>query len=283
MGAAAAQEKIRDYEFTQKDFDRLRALVHKISGISLADHKQDLVYGRLARRLRATGAATFAEYYNLLESGDSHELEQFINAITTNLTAFFREHHHFDFLAKTVIPELEARNAATKKIRVWSAGCSTGEEPYSIAMTLLESVRRPEQWDIKVLATDLDSDVVAKAANGVYNDDRLKGMSEKRIERWFSRGTGSNEGRVKVKRELRELITFKQLNLMHPWPFRGPFDLMFCRNVVIYFNKDTQRLLFKRYAELLPKDTCLFIGHSESLYNVSDDFELVGNTIYRRR
>jgi len=168
-----------------------------------------------------------------------------------------------------------------RRLRCWSAGCSTGEEPYSIAMVLRETL--PEQgWDTRILATDLDSDVVAKAQRGVYAQERVNGISPERLRRWFLRGKGNNDGMVQVRPPLRELIAFRQLNLMHEWPISGPLDFIFCRNVVIYFDKPTQKVLFDRYAELLPVGGHLFIGHSESLFKVSDRFKLIGKTIYRK-
>lgn len=203
-----------------------------------------------------------------------------INAITTNLTFFFRENHHFDYLAQQVIPHLLEKNKASKKIRIWSAGCSTGEEPYSIATVLKETV--PADWSARVLATDLDTTVVETARQGVYKVERLKGVSEARKKRWFLKGKGERDGLVKVKPELQEIIDFGQINLMNEWPIKDKVDVIFCRNVVIYFDKPTQTKLFNRYADLLPDNGHLFIGHSESLYKICDRFELLGQTIYRK-
>ncbi|CAN8141659.1 chemotaxis protein methyltransferase (fragment) [uncultured Thiomicrorhabdus sp.] len=172
------------------------------------------------------------------------------------------------------------KNQASRKIRIWSAGCSTGEEPYSLAIVLKESV--PAGWDAKVIATDLDSNVVATGQSGVYKLDRLKGMSLERKKRWFMKGTGAREGYAKVKPELQGIIEFGQLNLMADWPIKDSIDVIFCRNVVIYFDKQTQARLFDRYANLLQPEGHLFVGHSESLYNVCDRFELLGKTIYRK-
>ncbi len=269
------------FVFTDADFDRIRRLIKEQTGIHLSDAKRSLVYSRLGRRLRALGLTDFASYYALVER-DAEELGRCINAITTNLTAFFREPHHFEFLADRVLPELKQRHAHDRRIRIWSAGCSTGEEPYSIAMVVREVMGTAPGWDIKILATDLDSDVVAKAASGIYELERVAGMDETRKRRWLRRGRGANAGRVRIAPEVRELITFRQLNLMHPWPMRGPFDVIFCRNVVIYFDKETQRRLFDRYADIMAPEGYLFIGHSESLHRVSDRFEHLGKTIYRR-
>lgn len=272
----------RDFEFSDKDFKFIRTLVAEKTGIVLSDAKRDLVYGRLSRRLRHLGIERFSDYCQLLAEGDEDELVQFVNAITTNLTSFFREPHHFDYLGKTLLPILEKQNTH-RKIRIWSAGCSTGEEPYSIAMVVKEMCPRLDRLDVKILATDLDSNVLAKAETGVYDLSRVEGIPKERLRRWFRKGRGENEGTVKVSSELQEMITFRQLNLMQPWPMKGPFDVIFCRNVVIYFDKPTQRTLFNRYADLLVDGGHLFVGHSETLFKVTDRFELIGKTVYRKR
>jgi len=182
-----------------------------------------------------------------------------------------------------VFPALRVKNADTRRIRVWSAGCSTGEEPYSLAITIREAFPEASQWDVKILATDLDSNVVAHASNGIYSREKLNGISDQRLRKWFRRSRSGDSDSVKVSSELQSLITFKQLNLMHEWPMRGPFDFIFCRNVVIYFDKDTQRVLFSRYADYLTDEGHLFIGHSESLYKVSDKFRLIGGTMYQKK
>ncbi len=282
-GAAPVQADPTEagFVFTDADFDKIRRLIKAQTGIHLSDAKRSLVYSRLGRRLRALGLSDFTSYYARVET-DPEELMRCINAITTNLTAFFREPHHFDYLAETVLPELRRKNAGSHRLRIWSAGCSTGEEPYSIAMVVREVMGAARDWDIKILATDLDSDVVAKAASGIYEERRLEGVSEQRRRRWFRRGRGANAGKVRIADEIRGLITFRQLNLMHPWPMRGPFDVIFCRNVVIYFDKDTQRRLFDRYADILGAQRYLFIGHSESLHRVSERFQSLGKTMYRK-
>lgn len=272
-------ESDREFNFTQKDFKFIRDLVAEQTGISLSEAKSHMVYSRLSRRLRSLNIASFAQYCDYLNNGASDELVHFVNALTTNLTAFFRENHHFEFLAQTLLPHIFARNA-NKRVRIWSAGCSTGEEPYSLAMVLRENMPNSGGWDVKILATDLDSNVVAKASSGIYEESRLNGVSPQRLKRFFIRNRNSNQ--VKVKPEVSELITFKQLNLMHQWPMKGPFDFIFCRNVVIYFNKDTQKALFKRFADMTVDRGYLFIGHSESLFKVSTQYQLIGNTIYQK-
>lgn len=270
----------REFDFQDNDFNRVKKIVYDYAGIDLNESKKNLVYNRLSKRIRFLNMQTFAEYLKFVEAQGEAEFVHLINAITTNLTFFFRENHHFEYLANTVIPGLVKANQGKKRIRVWSAGCSTGEEPYSIAIALKESV--PAGWDAKVIATDLDSNVVATGKAGVYKIDRLKGVSEERKKRWFLKGTGSQDGLVKVKPEIQKIIEFGQLNLMEDWPIKDDIDVIFCRNVVIYFDKTTQAKLFNRYADRLPENGHLFIGHSESLYKVCDRFELLGQTIYKK-
>ncbi|KUJ74856.1 chemotaxis protein CheR [Thiomicrospira sp. XS5] len=270
----------REFDFTEKDFLRVKKVVYDFAGIDLNDSKKNLVYNRLAKRIRFLDMNSFSAYLDYVEEQGEAEFVHLINAITTNLTFFFRENHHFEYLANQVIPMLLEKNKASKKIRIWSAGCSTGEEPYSIAIVLKEAV--PSGWDARVLATDLDTNVVQTGQTGVYKIDRLKGVSDERKKRWFLKGSGAREGYVRVKPELQQIIDFGQINLMNEWPIRDAVDVIFCRNVVIYFDKETQARLFDRYANLLPDNGHLFIGHSESLYKVCDRFELLGQTIYRK-
>jgi chemotaxis protein methyltransferase CheR len=271
-----------DFELSDAEFDRIRELVREHTGISLSEAKRQLVYGRLARRLRALKLGSFSEYIKVLEQGDEVELEEFINAVTTNLTSFFREPHHFDYLGSEMLPEALKRNGAHRRLRIWCCAASTGEEPYSIAMVMREAQEKLHGWDAKLLATDLDSNVLAHGRRGVYGRDRLAGMAGKRVARFFDEVQDGAERKFSAVDEIRSLVTFKQLNLMHDWPMKGPFDAIFCRNVIIYFDKDTQRALFERMAGLQRPGDFLFLGHSESLYRVSDRYELIGRTIYRR-
>jgi len=271
----------REFRFSKNDFELLRRLVNEQTGISLSDHKQEMLYSRLSRRLRILKLNSFASYYALLkQEGAGGELIQFINAITTNLTAFFREQHHFEFLAQVLLPELLIRNQDTQRIRIWSAGCASGEEVYSIAMVVREIM--PVRWDIKILATDLDSNVLEKGKQGWYSMERVQGLSKSRLQRWFKKGIGEQMGWVQATQDLRDMITFKQLNLIDHWPMKGPFDIIFCRNVVIYFNKETQRVLFDRFANLIGDHGTLFIGHSENLFQLSNRFRLIQQTVYRK-
>jgi chemotaxis protein methyltransferase CheR len=273
---------LREFSFTDKHFEKLRKMVMEHTGISMSDAKRDLIYGRLARRLRKLGLNNFDDYLKILQQENTDELINFVNSVTTNLTAFFREEHHFDYLKSTLLPLLMSKRQQSRRIRIWSAGCSSGEEPYSIAMTIREAIPNLNNWDIKILATDIDTNILDKAKTGVYSAERVNDLDKGRRNRWFMQGKGEHSDDVMVKPELQEMITFKPLNLMVEWPLKGPIDILFCRNVVIYFDKATQRILFDRFAELLPEDGHMFVGHSESLYKVTDRFELLGKTIHRK-
>jgi chemotaxis protein methyltransferase CheR len=274
--------RMREFAFSNEDFEALRKLVKDVTGISLSDQKRELVYGRLARRLRALELHTFREYRELLASDNGSELVQLCNAITTNLTSFFREPHHFEYLRQHVLEPLVATPPATRRLRFWSAGCSTGEEPYSIAMTVLEVIPNIERWDIRILATDLDSDVLSRARRGLYAEERVRLMSAERRARFFQPRNQAKESAFQVTPDLARLITFKQLNLIHPFPMKGPLEVIFCRNTLIYFDKETQRDLIARISRLQPAGNLLFLGHSETLFKVSTDYAPIGRTIYRR-
>lgn len=273
-------QSTRDIELSDSEFDRIRGLIREITGITMGDTKRQLILGRVTMRLRALKMTSVSDYLSFLVSGDAEEVEQFTNAVTTNLTSFFRENHHFDYLAKTVIPEIVTKKASgDRRLRIWSAGCSTGEEPYSLAIALKESTANLIDWDAKILCTDIDTDVLARAKAGVYPKKRFDGMSEGRLKKWFAK-EGEN---YRARSSLQEKLTFKPLNLMGDWPMRGKFDVIFCRNVIIYFDKPTQRVLMDRYANALEEGGHLFVGHSESLINVSDRFKLIGKTIYQKK
>ena len=274
--------KEREFDFTDKHFNMLRELVREHTGIALSDIKKELIYGRLTRRLRKLGLKDFDSYLFLIKRKGNDELGNFVNSVTTNLTSFFREDHHFQYLQNTLLPMLMSRRQNTRRIRIWSAGCSTGQEPYSIAMVVRETVPHIENWDIKILATDIDTNVLDTGKCGVYDLGKIEGISKTRLQRWFLKGKGEKSESVKARPELQELITFRQLNLLNDWPMQGEFDVLFCRNVVIYFDKDTQRVLFDRFANQLKEDGYMFIGHSESLFKVTDRFELLGKTIHRK-
>lgn len=273
--------RLRKLDFDEADFAALRALVKEHTGIHLTEQKRELVYGRLSRRLRALGLESFRAYRELLERNEGDELVQFCNAITTNLTSFFREAHHFEYLREQLLAPLAADPRGARRLRFWSAGCSSGEEPYSLAMTIQESLPEVWRWDVRILATDLDTDVLGRGQRGVYEEERVRSLSPQRLERFFTRGHGAPPSYA-VNATLRDLIAFRELNLMHTLPMKGPLNAIFCRNVVIYFDKETQRQLFARFAQLQRPGDILFLGHSESLFRVCDAYTLVGKTIYRR-
>lgn len=280
---------MEEYLLTTNEFDQFRKLIHKKVGISLADGKRNLVQSRLRKRLAHYSLSTYQMYYDLLVSlpESDEEWTEFINCVTTNKTDFYREAHHFKFVAEQFIPEMLARakteNGAAK-IRVWHAGCSSGEEPYTLAITLQEALRSKGTWDVKQLASDIDTQVLAHATAGIYDMERVAPIPQALLSRYFLRGTGSNSGSVRAKSVLRDQIAFRQINLLgSPWPFSANtrFDMIFCRNVVIYFDKPTQRTLFLRFSQLLRPGGYLFLGHSESLLGISDSFDSLGRTIYR--
>jgi chemotaxis protein methyltransferase CheR len=265
------------------DFQFLREFVLEHCGISLGDHKRQLVQGRLLRRLRALKLDGFGAYCDVLRRDPQGELGELSSAISTNVTSFFREMHHYDLLVDELLPRWLAANRGGR-LRIWSAGCSTGEEPYALAMVLAEAMDKlGSTVDAKILATDLSPQALEAARKGVYALDRLGGVSDERRKRWFLRGEGAYAGLACIHPRLRELVTIQPLNLLHPWPMQGPFDAIFCRNVVIYFDKPTKQRLFARYADMLETGGYLFLGHSESMYGLSEDFDLVGRTAYRKR
>lgn len=266
----------RDLELTDADFRRIRELIHQRAGIVLAEHKREMVYSRLAKRLRHYGLTRFGDYLARLERRpDAKEWEAFTNALTTNLTAFFREAHHFPQLAKHI-------QTCSGAVRVWCAAASTGEEPYSIAITLTETLGA-RAADARVLATDIDTEALAKARAGIYPLEQVHKMDEARIKRFFQRGTGSQAGLARVRPELRNMVEFEVLNLLAPgWTIKGPFDAIFCRNTMIYFDKPTQARILERFAPLLKPDGLLFAGHSENFSYISQAFRLRGQTIYTR-
>jgi chemotaxis protein methyltransferase CheR len=273
----------REYAFSARDFERVRRLIYARAGINLNDSKQNMVYSRLARRLRATGIADFAVYLDRLENDAqfaAEEQQQFVNALTTNLTAFFREPHHFPVLADF----LSAR-AETGGLRLWCAAASTGEEPYSIAMTMIEALGAGTS--AMLLATDIDTSVLETGRRGVYRLDAARQMGEARLKRFFLRGTGANEGMVRARPELARLIEFEALNLLEDnWAavrrVGAAFDAVFCRNVMIYFDRPTQHKILVRIAQVLKPGGLLFVGHSENFTDSRDLFVLRGKTVYER-
>jgi len=276
IGLAAAREQgAREFNFSTADFERVRKLIYQHAGISLSPVKQDMVYSRLARRLRATGKNTFSEYLDMLERGGTDEWERFVNSLTTNLTSFFREPHHFPIFADHL-----NKLGSKRPIRIWCSAASTGEEPYSIAMTVLETFGANVSH-VSIFASDLDTNVLATAQKGVYPIDRVEKISPERLKRFFLKGAGSQEGYVSVRPELKRLIEFQRVNLLEPnWPVRGSLDVIFCRNVMIYFDKPTQHKILSRFAPLMQPDGLMFAGHSESFLHAADLFKSLGKTVY---
>lgn len=272
--------QVTEFKLGDGDFRWVCGLMKDAAGIRLTEAKRDLVYNRLSRRLRALKLDSFSAYRRLVETGENGEMTELVNALTTNVTSFFRESHHFDFLADQMLPE--ARADGRSRLRFWSAGCSTGQEPYTIAMTLAERLDDNELRDVKVLATDLDSNVLQIGSAGVYPQREVQSLPQSVLHDHFLRGRRGNEGMVRVKPDLQRLVSFKQLNLMEQWPFKGPFDVIFCRNVVIYFDKETQAELFRRFASALRPGGYLCVGHSESASGCTDMLEGVGRSVYRR-
>ncbi len=264
----------REFEFTNADFDQIRKLIHSHAGIVLSPVKHDMVYSRLARRLRACGDRSFAQYLGRL-SRDRAEWEVFVNSLTTNLTSFFREAHHFDILAEQM-----KRVSEKRTIKIWCCAASTGEEPYSLAITACE-VFDSSSPPVQIIATDIDTSVLAQGESGEYRQDRVERLSPERLRRFFDSDRAS--GAVKVKPELRRLVTFRRINLLDSiWPVQGPLDAIFCRNVMIYFDKPTQHGILKRFMPLLRMEGQLFVGHSESFGYAADLFRSCGRTVYRR-
>ncbi len=267
-----------EFQFSEADFERVRELIHRRAGIALHDGKRAMVYSRLSRRLRETGHRSFASYLQALQGASGaeaeHEWQEFVNCLTTNLTSFFREDHHFHALAE----DLRARRGAQQ--RIWCSAASTGEEPWSIAITVLETLG--PNPPVKILATDIDTRVLATAERGVYADD-ARGLSRERLQRWFLRGKGANAGRIRVRPEVARLVQLRQFNLMgSSWSFPEHFDIVFCRNVMIYFDAPTQRAVLERMHRVLNAGGLLYAGHSENFADSRDLFRLRGKTIYEK-
>lgn len=266
----------REFEFTETDFRRVTRLIYERAGIVLSASKQEMVYSRLARRLRALGISSFADYLNLLEQGDGAEWNLFVGSLTTHLTAFYREPHHFPIMVEHV-----AEQARCGRVLLWSCAASTGEEPYSMAMAVAEyfdSMNPP----VRILATDVDNGVLDMAREGVYPLERVQNLPEKTLRRFFLKGSGDHFGLVRVKPELQQLINFRQLNLLSPvWPVKERFDAIFCRNVMIYFDRTSQRKVLERCHRHLKPHGLFFAGHSEHLHYAAEVFQPCGKTVYR--
>ncbi len=276
-------------DLTDELFNNIRKYIYEKARISLGDNKRELVRARFGKVIRQRKMSGFKEYFNWMKTDNTGEaLREVMNAISTNLTSFFRENQHFQYLANTFLPYIaqSPQNKVGGKIRLrgWSAGCSTGEEVYTICMTLLENIPNPEAWDIKLLATDIDTEVVAHGQRGVYAKDRVSGLANSIVTRYFTQISDSKgKPAYQVKPALRNMVTFRHLNLFTDWPFKHKFDFIFCRNVMIYSDRPTQELLVNRYYEQLAVGGHLFIGHSESLNGIKHSFEYSQPTIYIKK
>lgn len=277
---------INNIDLPDSLYFKFAKLVYDSAGIALGDAKRELVRSRLMKRLRALHLSTYEQYYNVLANHDQDgaELVMMLDAISTNKTDFFRENQHFDFLEQTIIPSFMSRAENKRRIRVWSAGCSSGEEPYTLAMVMKETLDHSIQWDAKILATDISTKVLQFAHEGVYDEEKIRPVPLALRNAYFTREKNTRALPVyRVKPLLREMITFRRLNLMNStFPFSGTFDVIFCRNVMIYFDKTTQEALVNKFYRYLSKGGYLFIGHSESLNSLNTPFQFVKPTIYVR-
>ncbi len=269
----------QEFEFTEKDFKYVQWFLHKTVGIFLSDQKRTMVYGRISRQLRILKLRSFTEYQKLIES-DKNIRVNFINSLTTNKTHFFREYHHFEFFEKVMLDEWQ--HLGKKRIRIWSAGCSTGEEPYSFVASLCKAGALNWCEDLEILASDLDTNVLKSAAQGEYTIDALNSIPKEYLKPCFLKGIGNNEGKIKFANVFKNLVKFKQINLLDNWPINEKFDLISCRNVMIYFDKPTQENLIRRFHQQLNPQGVLFIGHSETIGGCADLFHNLGNTIYAK-
>jgi len=270
-----------EFAFTDADFRKISAMVHGDAGIALPESKATLVYSRLAKRLRALGLTTFKDYCALVSGVEGvDERQKMLAALTTNVTRFFREPHHFEHLKQTLLPPLLDAVRRGGKVRIWSAACSSGQEPFSIAMTILSLMPDAAQRDIKVLATDIDPNMVAEGRGGTYAEHLLEGIPPEYRKRWT---VGAGGDRVRMSDDLRALVTFNELNLIGDWPMKGRFDAIFCRNVAIYFEDETQARLWNRFAPLIQPNGALYIGHSERIQGPAvSAFKPDGVTTYRK-
>ena len=274
-------------ELSDREFESFRALVAAHTGIALGPHKRVLLQARLAKRLRALGLTTFTEYHRVLVEQDpaGEEIVRFVNAVTTNKTDFYREPHHFAYLAERWAPEARDRapGGDPRVVRIWSAGCSTGEEPYTVAMTLADTLANSTGWNVRILASDVDTDVLEHAAAGIYSVDDVRSIPRATLARHFLRGTGTSTGLVRLRPALRSLVTFRRINLLGPrWPIGARFDVIFCRNVLIYFDRPTQHRVLDRLAGFLTEGGALVLGHSEAIHGMVSGLRHAGNTIYHK-
>jgi chemotaxis protein methyltransferase CheR len=273
------QDLPREFAFCNDDFRALADMAYRHAGIALSESKRNLVYSRLSRRLRQLKLDSFAEYRRLLDTNEA-EIESFINSISTNHTKFFREAHHFEHLRTHVAVPFAQQAQRPRRLRIWSAGCSSGEEPYTIAIVLKRELRDFAGQDIRILATDIDTDVLAKAAQGHFAAGATDDVPRPYLD--FFHRSAADADTIDVDDDLHEVIVFRRLNLLEEWPFRGPFDAIFCRNVMIYFDLPTKTKLIERFTQMVRPGGWLYIGHSESLIGSYPELQAVGRTIYRR-
>jgi chemotaxis protein methyltransferase CheR len=265
----------KEFAFTRKEFDCLREIVNRKAGIFISDEKFNMFYSRLSRRIRELGLADFRQYCELVKNEQGDEIEALINSITTNLTSFYRERHHFEYLQDHILPH---RN----KIRIWSAGCSSGEEPYTIAMTLHNAGWGNPAYQYDLLATDIDTNILSRAAKGIYQQENADGLSDNDLKQYFLKGKGKNKNLIRTKPSLQRNIRFSQLNLIESWQHAEPHDVIFCRNVLIYFDQPTKQLIVNKFIDALSPGGYLIVGHSESIKKLTDRIEFVGTTIYQK-
>jgi len=272
---------LNNYILSDSDFNKLREIVYKEAGIKLSDVKKVLVQSRLLKRLRELKIVSFSDYYDYLIANYETEKINFINLITTNKTDFFREKDHFEFMKDVILPDIERKNLS--ELRIWSAGCSSGEEPYTIAMVIKEYFKNKKSPEILILATDIDTQVLEKAKSGLYSEEHISPVEEKYIKSYFFKEVINGEIYYRIRESLKECVYFRRLNLLQEqYPMKRQFDIIFCRNVIIYFDRDSQRKLFDKFYNYLKDDGYLLIGHSENITNVTDKFILHGRTIYRK-
>lgn len=273
---------VRREELSAEEFDYLRRLIYNYAGIVIADNKRSMVQGRISRRMRELGVRDVGEYIAYVRSAPEIERGRLASVLTTNVTAFFREPHHFDYLRREFIPTWLAKQYGRPRFRAWSAGCSSGEEPYSIGITVLDALEKMPAADVRILATDLDAAMVRAARDGIFQLNRSSGVGDTVLKKWFLRGAGAQSGLIRVRPQLREIVRVMPLNLLEEWPMKSRFDVIFCRNVFIYFDKPIKTRILSGFADRLESGGLLFIGHSETLHGLSNRFELIGQTIYRK-
>lgn len=274
------------FELSDREFEEIASLVHQTTGIALKNHKKPLVIARLSKRLRVLEMSGFRDYLRYLKESENSEDEliQLVNAITTNKTDFFREPHHFDFLKEKLSRIVEeGERSGRRRLRVWCSASSTGEEPYSIAMVLHSFFKRQWGWDVQILASDVDTKVLEHAARGVYKEELLSPIPPALRRAYFHRPAGLEKDRQKVRDELRQMIIFRKINLIQDaFQFREPVDIVFCRNVLIYFDDPTKEMLIGKFHRILKAGGFIFVGHSESLLMAKDEFRFVKSTVYER-